>query len=152
MDFAARTAELDALRRRRVELRDAMGRLERALAAPASGRAVVWGEQVHTTVARLAADVAEHIVVTQGPGGLHETILDGDLRLANGVDALAAEHGPMSDEVAELLRACEPPVTPGDVADVRERGTRLLAHLSSHRQRGADLVYEAFEVDLGGGD
>ena len=29
--------------------------------------------------------------------------------------------------------------------------TALLAALARHRQRGADLVYEAYAVDLGGG-
>jgi hypothetical protein len=33
---------------------------------------------------------------------------------------------------------------------VRELGTQLLATLSRHRQRGADLVYEAYQVDIGG--
>jgi hypothetical protein len=35
---------------------------------------------------------------------------------------------------------------------VRERGTRLLGHLVRHRQRGADLIFEAYQTDIGGGD
>jgi hypothetical protein len=38
------------------------------------------------------------------------------------------------------------------VADLRERANRLLGHLIRHRQQGADLIYEAFETDIGGGD
>ena len=30
--------------------------------------------------------------------------------------------------------------------------TRLLGRLVRHRQRGSDLLYEAWAVDIGGGD
>jgi hypothetical protein len=36
------------------------------------------------------------------------------------------------------------------VERVRQRADELLAALSRHRQRGADLVYEAYATDLGG--
>jgi hypothetical protein len=38
----------------------------------------------------------------------------------------------------------------GDVDHVRELGTTLLGALVRHRQRGADLVFEAYQVDIGG--
>lgn len=152
MDTSAHTRELDAVRRRRAELRETLDRLERTLAAPASGRAVIWGEQVLAAVVHLSTDFADHVEVTEGPDGLHQSILAGDLRLANAVTALTAEHVRIAAEIADLVAACEPPVTPPDVADVRERGTQLMGRLSRHRQRGADLVYEAYQTDIGGGD
>jgi hypothetical protein len=33
---------------------------------------------------------------------------------------------------------------------VREDATRLMGHVIKHRQRGADLVYEAYATDIGG--
>ena len=39
----------------------------------------------------------------------------------------------------------------GWAEDLRVELTALLAALARHRQRGADLVYEAYAVDLGGG-
>ena len=33
---------------------------------------------------------------------------------------------------------------------VRALGTSLLGLLAGHRQRGSDLVYEAYEFDVGG--
>lgn len=152
MDTSERTRELDAVRQRRAELRDTMGELERRLAAPASGRAVIWGEQVHAAVARLAVEFALHVEVTEGPDGLHQAILAGDLRLANAVAALTAEHAVMAEGIAALVAFTEPPVTPNDVTEVRDRGTALLARLARHRQRGADLVYEAYQTDIGGAD
>jgi hypothetical protein len=34
--------------------------------------------------------------------------------------------------------------------DMRGWGSNLLRDLSRHRQRGADLVYEAYATDIGG--
>jgi hypothetical protein len=144
--------ELDAVRVRRAELRETLSALEYTLASPASGRAVIWGEAVHASLVLLADDVSAHVEVTEGPGGLHQSILAGDLRLANPVAALTAEHGQMAEEVAGLVADSAAPVTPNDVSDLRERATTLLGHLLRHRQRGADLIYEAYQTDIGGGD
>lgn len=152
MEPTTASTGLDALRSRRVELREAMNVLEAALAAPATNRAVVWGERVHTAIAALATDFREHIAVTEGPGGLHQSILAGDLRLANAVDSLTAEHAVIAAELAELVADTEAPVTPGDVAVVREHANRLLGHAVRHRQRGAELIYEAYATDIGGVD
>ena len=148
----ATRAELDAVRVRRAELREALDAFERALAAPAAGRAVVWGEAVHAGLLELADDFGAHVEVTEGPDGLHQSILAGDLRLSNAVGALTAEHAQIAAEIAELVADSEAPVGAEDVDGLREQGTRLLGHLIRHRQRGADLIYEAFETDIGGGD
>lgn len=143
---------VDAVRRRRAELRETLYALERALAAPGADRAVVWGERLHAAVDRLATEFALHVEVTEGPEGLHQTILDGDLRLANQVAALVDEHTTIAAQIAELAAASEAPVAPSDVAEVREQGTTVLGRIVRHRQRGADLIYEAYATDIGGGD
>jgi len=38
------------------------------------------------------------------------------------------------------------------VAGHREAINQLLALLARHRQRGSDLIYEAYAVDIGGSD
>ena len=58
----------------------------------------------------------------------------------------------MAEEIAALVADSEPPVAETDVDDLRERATGLLGHLVRHRQRGADLIYEAYQTDIGGGD
>jgi hypothetical protein len=60
------------MRRLRVELRESLGALEQALAAPASGRAERWAERVH--VLELTGDLREHIAATEGPDGPHQDI------------------------------------------------------------------------------
>ena len=101
-------------------------------------------------LAEIADDLREHVVVTEGPDGLHQAILAGDLRLTNAVEALTAEHAQLAAQVDALLTATEPPVTTTDVADIREQATQLLADLIRHRQRGADLIFEAYDTDIGG--
>ncbi|WP_375496692.1 hypothetical protein [uncultured Jatrophihabitans sp.] len=144
--------ELDAVRVRRAELRESLGFVERCLAAPASGRAVVWGEAVHDALGTLARDFDSHIQVTEGPDGLHQSILARDLRLTNAVTRLTNEHADIAAEIASLVADSEPPVTEQDVDTLRNRATRLLGHVVRHRQTGADLVYEAFHTDVGGVD
>jgi hypothetical protein len=150
--YLSTRAELDAVRVRRAELRETMNLLEAALAAPARGRAVVWGEAVHASLVMLADDFGAHVEVTEGPGGLHHAILTGDLRLANAVMSLTDEHARIAEEIALLVADSAAPVAEIDVDDLRERATDLLGHLVRHRQRGADLIYEAYETDIGGGD
>lgn len=147
-----RKSELDAVRTRRAELRESMSHLELALAAPAADRAVIWGENVHAVLVDMVDDFVEHVEVTEGFDGLHHAILAGDLRLANAVNALAAEHPEIAAQIAGLVADTEPPVTPSDVDPVRERCLCLLSRLIVHRQRGADLIYEAYATDIGGGD
>jgi hypothetical protein len=47
-----------------------------------------------------------------------------------------------------------PPAAPGLewVEHQRRHALELMAALVRHRQRGADLVYEAYSVDIGGED
>jgi hypothetical protein len=152
MDINTQVGELDAVRRVRAELLDTLGALERALAAPAVGRAAVWGEQLLAAVVLLGTEFVAHVEVTEGSEGLHQNILAGDLRLANAVAALAAEHVTIAADIAALASACEHPVTANDVTELREQGTQVLGRLARHRQRGADLIYEAYQTDIGGGD
>jgi hypothetical protein len=70
--------------------------------------------------------------------------------LANAVDALTAQHGQISAEIAGLVADSQAPVTSEDMEDLRERSTSLLGQIIRHRQRGADLIYEAYATDVGG--
>jgi len=143
--------DLDTVRRRRAELSDSIAMVRAALAEPVDSP-VVWGERVQQEVARLALDFVEHIDVTEGVGGLHESITESAPRLSRAVDILTAEHDETEADIAELVQATEPPVMARDVETIKVRGTLLLDSLIKHQQRGADLVYEAFEQDLGAGD
>ena len=97
-----------------------------------------------------------HIVETEAPGAFLDELVTEAPRLATPASRLRREH---SDILATIVRAEKRLVTPEtDVdlyvawaEDLRVELTALLAALARHRQRGADLVYEAYAVDLGGG-
>jgi hypothetical protein len=141
---------LDALRRRRAELRESIAALEQALAVSASGRVCAWAERVHVALVELSGDFGAHIAITEGPDGLHHDILTAAPRLYNAVARLTREHFLIADLITDLLTRVGDPATRDDVDAIREFGTALLSHLARHRQRGADLVYEAYHADIGG--
>jgi hypothetical protein len=145
----AEQALLDELRARRADLRGSMSVLEQALAAPAPGRLQAWAQRVHGAVGALSADFREHIDITEGPGGLYRELLTTAPRLSKMVARLTREHTHVRELLDNLL-ACttSPDVT--DVDRIRDIGTALLAQLARHRQRGSDLVFAAYSVDLGG--
>ena len=141
---------LDALRRRRAELGGSMAALEQALAQPSSGRHSAWAERVDVALVELSADFAEHVAVTEGSDGLHDAVLASTPRLSHSIRRLVAEHTAIKGLIGELLAGVRPPVAADDVDMVRGLGAALLARLVRHRQHGADLIHEAYQVDIGG--
>lgn len=151
-DLAQTDPGLESLRLHRAELLESIRTLEQALAAPAAGRTRPWAERVNVALVELTADFREHIGLTEGPDGLYHDVLATSPRLTNAVNGLTAEHAQIEEMTARLLdRLAEASsATHVDVDGVRDDATMLLSRLSRHRQRGADLVYEAFELDIGG--
>lgn len=150
MDRVPADPGLEVLRRRRAELRESMDALEQALAAPVPGRAADWTERVHVALVELSADLRTHVDVTEGPDGLHHAVLATAPRLSPVVDRLGREHVQLRACIDEMLEHLDGP-NPGDgVAAARERGRSLLGQLVRHRQRGWDLVFEAYQADIGG--
>jgi hypothetical protein len=151
LNAAWESHSLEVARKRRAELRGSMMMLERALAAPIPHRADDWAAAVGVSLRHLQADFGEHITVTEGPEGLYQDILSSAPRLAYAVQRLLNEHGEMSGALDSLV--CEADDVAGDAQRVivlRERANALLGQLVRHRQRGADLVFEAYETDIGG--
>ncbi|MGN6578083.1 MAG: hemerythrin domain-containing protein [Nocardioides sp.] len=139
------------LRRRRAELRESLNALERALSAPApAGLAGHWAERVHAALLELAGDFREHLAVTEGPDGLYQDLARRAPRLAGQVSRLVQDHVAIGERLEGLLSLMGLPVDGDEVRRIRELGTELLGSIVRHRQHGADLVYEAYEVDIGG--
>jgi hypothetical protein len=147
---AGEPAELDAVRIRRAELRETLNLLENAVAGSTADPAG-WASAVRAGLRILTDDFRAHIEVTEGPDGLHQAILAGDLRLANQVSALTAEHAVIVEAIAALVADSET-VADADVPGLRDRVGALLERIVRHRQRGADLIYEAYATDIGGAD
>jgi hypothetical protein len=152
----ASTADnLAAVRAQRADLHADLVRLEAALAGATPGRVGDWANTVHDVLVDTAATFERHIAVTEGPDGLFDDVVRAAPRLANHVRGLTDEHRGIRALIADQLTAARALARRGDLAGVealRETVTDLIAKLSRHRQRGADLVYEAYAVDLGAGD
>jgi hypothetical protein len=137
---------LAAARRHRAELLQSIHQFERALAVPAGDPG--WHRQVADHLAGLREAVTEHVVVTEGPHGLYGELLDHAPRLCRGVSMLIREHAALLSAADALHARLADPAVPVELA--RGWASDLLRELSRHRQRGADLVYEAYATDIGG--
>ena len=146
---------LDDVRLRRAGLKAALSGLELALAAPFANR-VDWVMHVRDALDAVHEVWTRHIVETEAPGAFLDELVTEAPRLSTPTSRLRREH---SEILATIVRAEKRLATPpaedgGYVAwaeEMRVELTALLAALARHRQRGADLVYEAYAVDLGGG-
>ena len=141
---------IEALRVRRAELRESMSALEQALAAPAPGRLEAWNERVHVALVELFSDFREHVAIAEGQHGVYRGVLSTTPRLSDEVARLTRDHSEINDLVDQLLnRVSTAPVNDG-VDVVRDLGTALLVRLIRSRQGSADLVYQAYQSDIGG--
>jgi len=146
--------ELDDVRTRRAGLKVALSGLEIALAAP-GGHRDAWVRGVRESLARVHEVWTRHIVETEAPGAFLDELVSEAPRLATPASRLRREHNRILEAItAAELKADAPP--DDDAYDTWVDGMRtecnaLLVALVKHRQSGADLVYEAYDVDIGGG-
>jgi seryl-tRNA synthetase len=146
------TDALSAAGRHRAVMLDAAAGLEFAISSPV-GRGVAWREHVDGELHRLRDALEEHTREVEGPDGLLGDIVRQAPRLSNAVERMKVEHVDMHEEMSRILH--ELARLPDDdiekaTDEIRESVLALLGKLSRHRQRGADLVYRAYDVDIGG--
>lgn len=141
-------------RQRRQDLHAMIVALEVATAR-AAGQPQEWAERVHEALIELGAEFERHMATTEAPGGLFEAINSAAPRLANQVGELVREHQDIRAAIGAAMDAIRPQAHPFGRAEAsggRDAVLALLNRLLRHRQAGADLVYEAFETDIGVGD
>jgi hypothetical protein len=138
--------------RRRADLHHALVDVERAISSPASGRLETWTGNVVKRLTILLDTIDVHIEVTERQNGLYDEILHRAPRLSSQVDRLRAEHPGLRDGTAELVeRLHANPIGEGwPLEEARDDAQRLLGKIVKHRQQGADLVWEAYNLDIGG--
>jgi hypothetical protein len=146
---------LDDVRMRRAGLKSALSGLELALAAPFANR-VDWVTHVRDALGLVHEVWTRHIVETEAPGAFLDDLVSESPRLATPASRLRREHVEILETIVREEDRLASPPEEGDDYEAWSEATRveltaLLAALARHRQRGADLVYEAYAVDLGGG-
>lgn len=142
-------AYLERVRRHRSELRDSVAAVDLALEAPIA-RGGMWRERVRAALAELAHDFDDHVALTESPGGIYDGARCSAPRLAVRVERLLVEHRELRAEIHGYLAVLEHGGTLADLPAFREELTVLVERLVLHRQKGGDLVHEAYDVDLGG--
>jgi hypothetical protein len=146
---------LDAALRRRAELHDSTKSLVRALEAASPGREHAWLHRVSDALGVLREDFTEHVDMNEAPEGIHAEMLHVQPRLASRVRRLAEDHVVISDRIdaaMALVSRGESEDVRTQVAEVRDACTQVVALITRHRQRSSDLVYEAYNTDIGIGE
>jgi hypothetical protein len=150
-NVAAVDQVVERVRARREQLRQAEEQLASAAAAPYPGRLDLWWARVAHAADELVGRFTHHLDETEGEGGLFADVEAVAPRLSSEVDRLRAEHQDIGEVLDELARH-PTPATPEEVSAARELILEVLARLARHRFAGSDLLYEAYQVDLGGPD
>ncbi|HSR44906.1 MAG TPA: hypothetical protein VLT15_06720 [Acidimicrobiia bacterium] len=143
---------LSAAGRHRAVLLDAAAGLEFAIASPI-GRGAAWREHVDGELHRLRGALADHTREVEGEDGLLADLVHQAPRLSNRVKMLKKEHRELDEQIGEIIHMLGAMPMDGledATEDIRERTLALLGKVSRHRQKGADLVYRAYDIDIGG--
>jgi len=138
--------------RRRADLHDALVDVEQAISRPAVGREPDWTKGVLLRLEGLAHAIEEHIEITERADGLYDEISAKAPHLATKMDRLRDEHPLLRERTQALITklgtTAVGPAWPLD--DARDDLQRLLGQVVRHRQLGSDLVWEAYNLDIGG--
>jgi hypothetical protein len=107
-----------------------------------------WRDRVRTELRNVADALADHIERTEGPGGLYETLLDDAPRLSNDIRLLTKDHEILQGMIEALAIALDAETS--DQQLIGETVVELVERLTRHRHTDADMVHEAYQVDIGG--
>ena len=133
------------------EILSAVHRLEAALAPPAPGREPAWKQRAGAALVGVLDSLNVHRESTESEGGViaeAEAVLGRPPALAEA----RSQHIELLKDARELLadiegRRDDPKLT---CEAVRERAWRLASALRNHQALEADLILEAFDLDIGG--
>jgi hypothetical protein len=134
----------------RSELEDALQQVERAVAAPAA--TVTWADEVTHRMRRLEIALNHHIAEVESRSGLLDQIVEQAPRLQRQVEDVKHHHMVLTRSITVILHKLRTARTVGTAPtdDIRKATIELLAEMTRHRQDGADLIYDAYDIDIGG--
>jgi hypothetical protein len=144
---------LDEARQRRRTLHDSLVRLEEKISSPAAGRMPTWTATVTKGLTEVRDAFDQHVSATEKPDGLYAEILERAPRLEANVQRLKDEHPTIAQSCEAMLsRLDATEIGEGEwpLDQARDDLQRFIGTVIRHRQRGADLVWEAYNVDIGG--
>jgi len=144
---------LSEARKHRKTLHDTLVHLEVAISSPAAGRIPEWTTSVLKEMVEVRDAFGQHVIVTEKPDGLYDEILERAPRLEGNVRRLREEHPEIVKKIDETITRLEQVdigLEAWPLEQARDDLQRFMGSVIRHRQRGADLVWEAYNVDIGG--
>jgi hypothetical protein len=144
------TQALEAAARRRRELRDALVVLEDAVASSVHDPER-WRLGVAARLLGLREAFADHVAETEATGGLYDEMEEIAPHVQGKARRLREEHPRLTSAIVDAVARFDTPLPEAtDLNALRDDLQRLMGRLIRHRQHGADLVWEAYQLDIGG--
>ncbi len=144
-DDEQRSDALKAAAAKRIELKQALSLAETAASKPSGDSG--WIENLLQALRQLQEALYQHVEEVEAEDGLLAELTRTAPRLANQITSVRDEHPDLCRQVAEAIGHVEGRAA---TSAIRSEVTELLMAVVRHRQRGADLVYEGYSVDIGG--
>jgi hypothetical protein len=131
----------------------AMHVLEAALAEGSPARERAWRKKVVAAAKVLEAAMRHQHEEFDADEGLLQQVVNDAPRLSNRIEELRRIHQNALTKFSNLANRVELTELPEllAVADVRDQLAEILATIRSVQAVESDLIYEAYQVDLGGG-
>jgi hypothetical protein len=136
---------LQAAAARRVELKGTVSALEVATARPFAH--ADWRETVLAALDDLRLALLAHVQEVEADDGLLAELTGQAPRLVNQINRMRDEHPVLCAQVDAAITSVK---TKSESDELRDEIVELLFAIVRHRQKGADLVYEGYDVDIGG--
>ena len=111
--------------------------------------ASAWSGQVAACLRQLDTAWVRHAEDNESPGGFFDQLRTEAPQLDPRLRQLHREHESLHRTIQRTIDLVD---RPSDPHEVRRDVDGLLALLSKHEQRGAEVIHQAYEVDDGGGD
>src|SRR2546421_11889708 len=145
---------LGDVRAQRLSLRATMDDVERSIVSAATGRPGEWAARVSEQLTRLRAAFDRHVEITEAPDGLLEEVIEETPRLVPRVERLKKDHVDIRVGIEEAMAAVADTssFTPEQVEPLQKTVVGVLAQIVHHRHLGADVVYQAYSVDIDAAD
>jgi hypothetical protein len=108
-----------------------------------------WCGQIADCLRQLDSAWMRHAQDNESPGGFFDQVRTEAPQLDPRLRQLHREHESLHRTIRHALDLV---AQPADPQQIRHDVDDLLALLSKHEQRGAEVIHQAYEVDDGGGD
>jgi hypothetical protein len=129
----------------------AMQQLEHSVAAPSD---TDWLALIAEHTRSLENALNRHVEEVEAPSGLLDQVVERAPRLQRTVKRIKDDHVSLHEAVSRIQAAVAAAQTekPDPETDdrIRDLAIALMGEMTSHRHRGANLIYDAYDIDIGG--